>query len=114
MIGDDPTEIDEPTMAAWRSETLQRLQIGVGGLVAMLLLVTLASVIEQRADLADARTVPEAAPTVAPSVAAGQSDPLVSAGVVPDLPDGGAPAVGTVSPAPPGAVGTAAPASPAR
>lgn len=91
---------EEPSGAAWRSETLQRLQIGVGGLVAMLLLVMLASVIEQRADLAEARSVPEAAATVAPSAAAPQNDPLVSAGVVPDLPASEASASGAARPAP--------------
>ena len=65
---------------------LQRLQFGIGGVATMFLLVSLASIIDRRADMADAATVPEA---VSPSQPAGDAlgdDPLVSAGVVPDLP----------------------------
>ncbi len=69
------------------AEALQRLQIGAAGIVVMLLLVTLADVITERADRAEAEAVPEAAATVAPEpTEAPQSDPLVDAGVVPDLP----------------------------
>ena len=67
-------------------EALKRLQIGGAGVGVMLLLVGLASAIENRASLADARTVPEAAPTVEPTQSAEQNDPLAKAGVVPDLP----------------------------
>lgn len=69
-----------------RAEAMQRLQIGVTGIVMMFLLVGLASTIENRAKEAELASVPEAAPTVVPTESAAQDDPLVSAGVVPDMP----------------------------
>lgn len=71
---------------ARRERTIQRLQIGTTGIVMMILLVGLASIIQNRAAETDATTVPAAAPTTEPTQAAQQNDPLVEAGVVPDLP----------------------------
>jgi hypothetical protein len=93
----DPTETTRPTrrdelpaapLAGSRSQSMQRLQIGLFGLAAMTLLVSLANIILNNAEKNEARVVPEAAPTVAaengtPTV----SDPLADAGVVPDMPD---------------------------
>lgn len=70
-----------------RSESVKRLQIGIGGVVLMVLLVGLASLIQDRTREVDAAAVPAAAPTTEPSEAIKQSDPLVEAGVVPDLPE---------------------------
>jgi hypothetical protein len=94
----DPAEI--PTAAAGesarpvaplagnRSQSMQRLQIGLFGLAAMILLVSLASIIDKNARENEARVVPEAAPTVASEAkGAPASDPLADAGVVPDMPD---------------------------
>jgi hypothetical protein len=79
---------DELTgLAATRAQSIQRLQFGISGLVLMFLLVGLASLVERRADAVDAVAVPEAAPTVEPNEPSAASDPLVTAGVVPDLPD---------------------------
>ncbi len=72
---------------ARRERTLQRLQIGITGVVLMILLVGLASVVQDRAVQSDATTVPQAAPTTEPTKPASQSDPLAEAGVVPDMPD---------------------------
>lgn len=70
-----------------RSESIQRLQIGLAGLGTMVLLIGLAQVVYNRAQLSEADTVPAASATVAPNNAAPvQSDPLAEAGVVPDLP----------------------------
>lgn len=70
-----------------RAELLQRLQIGLAGLGTMVLLIGLAQVVYDRAQLSEAETVPAAAATVAPKdVEPVQSDPLAEAGVVPDLP----------------------------
>ncbi len=85
------TEAEENAVQAHtsglRSEAMQRLQIGLSGIAGMLLLIGLAQVIFDKAKQTDAATVPAAAPTVSPSaVVAKQSDPLVEAGVVPDLP----------------------------
>lgn len=70
---------------ARRERTVQRLQIGATGIVMMILLVGLASIIQDRAAETDATTVPEAAPTTEPTQTAPRNDPLVEAGVVPDL-----------------------------
>ena len=75
-----------PGSDARRERTVQRLQIGITGIVMMILLVGLASIIQNRAAETDATTVPAAAPTTEPKQAAPQNDPLVEAGVVPDLP----------------------------
>jgi hypothetical protein len=75
-----------PGSDARRARTVQRLQIGIPGIVMMILLVGLASIIQNRAAETDATTVPAAAPTTEPTQAAPQNDPLVEAGVVPDLP----------------------------
>lgn len=69
-----------------RAETAQRLQIGLSGLGAMILLVGLASVIGSQADASRESAVPEAAPTTEPTEAPPQRDPLVDAGIVPDIP----------------------------
>lgn len=74
-------------LAGTRMQSMQRLQIGVGGVVLMVLLVGLASLIQDRTREVDAAAVPAAAPTTEPTAAPQQSDPLVEAGVVPDLPD---------------------------
>lgn len=68
-----------------RAEAVQRLQVGLFGIGAMVLLVGLASIIGGQADLADELAVPEAAPTTEPSAAPAQANPLADAGVVPDI-----------------------------
>ncbi len=67
-----------------RAQSVQRVQIGLIGLAAMVLLVGLANVILTSAQQSQSQVVPEAAPTVsarppAPPV----SDPLADMGVVP-------------------------------
>ncbi len=69
-----------------RSESVHRLQIGLSGLAAMVLLVGLANIIQDRARVSEEMSVPEAAPTTEPSAQPSQSDPLADAGLVPDLP----------------------------
>ena len=102
----DPADIlrpatltDEPPIAplsGTRSQAVQRLQIGLFGLAAMVLLVGLANIIIDNAERNEARVVPEAAPTVAAEPnAAPVSDPLAEAGVVPA---DAAPEAGTAAP----------------
>ena len=79
LVGDLP---DVSGNDARRERTVQRLQIGITGIVMMILLIGLASIVQDRAAETDATTVPAAAPTTEPT----QADPLVEAGVVPDLP----------------------------
>ncbi|KRA84265.1 hypothetical protein [Altererythrobacter sp. Root672] len=93
----DPTQILRPAQGAdpvafaplgnGRSQAVQRLQIGLFGLAAMVLLVGLANILINNADRNQARVVPEAAPTTATQPKVEQaSDPLAEAGVVPDMP----------------------------
>ena len=81
-----PEEDLAPPLGGTRAEAVQRLQIGLSGLAAMLLLVGLANIIQNRAQVSEATAVPEAAPTVAPAEAPPLTDPLADAGVVPDMP----------------------------
>jgi len=79
--------VDEPApLAGTRAERIQRLQIGLFGILAMVLLVGLADVVITRAEQTQANAVPEAAPTVMPSESSAPRDPLADAGVVPELP----------------------------
>ena len=77
---------DGAPLGGSRSEAMQRLQIGLFGICAMILLVGLASIIGSQADLAEQSAVPDAAPTTEPTSAPAQRDPLADAGVVPDIP----------------------------
>lgn len=70
-----------------RAEASRRLQIGLSGLGAMVLLIGLADVLGSQADLAEESAVPDAAPTTEPTEAAPQRDPLADAGIVPDMPE---------------------------
>ena len=69
-----------------RSEMVQRLQVGFGGILAIVILVGLASIIETRLRESEAAAVPEAAATDAPQATPTAAAPLVDAGIVPDLP----------------------------
>lgn len=69
-----------------QGETFHRLQVGLIGLGAMVLLVGVANMIMDRAQEVEDTTVPEAAPTVEPSPTPTQNKALENAGVVPDLP----------------------------
>jgi hypothetical protein len=80
--GDSPAPL-----GGTRAQAVQRLQIGIAGLAAMVLMIALASVIMEQANRTEATSVPQAAATVAAeSTAAPQTDPLADAGVVPDMP----------------------------
>lgn len=87
-------------LSGTRSQSMQRLQIGLFGLAAMVLLVGLANIILTNAQENQARVVPEAAPTVAAEQeAAAGSDPLADAGVVPDSRDDAPSEAGNAAPA---------------
>ena len=74
-------------LAGTRSQSVQRLQVGLFGLAAMILLVGLASVIMTNARRNQAEVVRQQAPIAAASNAdTTTSDPLADAGVVPDMP----------------------------
>nr|WP_183614046.1 hypothetical protein [Novosphingobium hassiacum] len=84
-------------MREMRAQAVHRLQVGLFGLAGMLLLVSLANVIMDRAKYIDQTAVAGAAPADAASDTAA-SDPLVDMGVAPELPV--KPTV-SISPAPP-------------
>ena len=67
-----------------RAQAVHRLQVGMFGLAAMLLLVSLASVIMQRVATAD-RSVVAAQPSGNAS-ASPANDPLADLGVAPEVP----------------------------
>ncbi|WP_232281132.1 hypothetical protein [Novosphingobium nitrogenifigens] len=72
-----------------RSQGIHRLQVGIFGLAAMLLLVSLASVIMDRVQTADQGVVvsgPSATGTASPAAA---NDPLADLGVAPEVPVNG-------------------------
>jgi hypothetical protein len=95
-----------------RAEALQRLQVGLFGIGAMVLLVGLASVIGGQAERTEQLAAPEAAPTTEPSAAPAQANPLADAGVVPDIAADPTPAPAPApvnAPPPPAAPGNAAP-----
>jgi hypothetical protein len=93
------TSSDAP-LAGTRSQAVQRLQVGLFGLAAMILLVGLASVIMTNARKNQAEVVRQEAPAASVAGAdSSASDPLADAGVVPDMPSAGK------TPAPAGAAG---------
>ena len=77
---------DGVPLGGTKAEATQRLQIGLFGLGSMVLLIGLATVIGNQADITQEGSVPEAAPTTEPTDVAPQRDPLADAGIVPDIP----------------------------
>lgn len=103
---------DVSTAAIARAEAVQRLQVGLFGIGAMVLLVGLASIIGGQAERNDQLAPPEAAATTEPSPAAAQANPLADAGVVPDIAVEPSPSPSPKPldlPPPPGAANNAAP-----
>jgi len=82
----DEAVLQSAPLGGTRAEAIQRLQIGFSGLAAMVLLVGLANIIQDRARVNEELAVPDAAPTTEPAPPPLQRDPLADAGVVPDLP----------------------------
>jgi N-acetyl-gamma-glutamylphosphate reductase len=84
-------------LAGTKSEAMRRLQMGALGVVAVLLLIGLASIIKDSATQTENVAVPGAAPTTAPGAAPAAADPLAEAGVVPEIP-ADTPATGAATP----------------
>lgn len=108
-----PQHYISPTSRELRAQAVHRLQVGLFGLAAMLLLVGLANIIMDRARVNDDATADAAAASSTEQGAileAGAespaSDPLADIGVVPDLPaepkTTGAPSPNASSPPPAG------------
>jgi hypothetical protein len=78
-----PQHYTPPTVRELRAQAVHRLQVGLFGLAAMLLIVGLANIIMDRARLSDERgLVPDVA-VGAGAAGKGASDPLADIGVVP-------------------------------
>jgi hypothetical protein len=92
-----PQHFVPPGKRELRGQSVHRLQFGLFGLCAMLLLVGLANIIMNHARLADPTQLPEAA--LAGSTKTKASDPLADIGVVPAS-DPSAPAAGAGTKAP--------------
>lgn len=77
-----PTQFAPPGPRELRAQSYKRLQIGLFGLAAMLLLVALANIIMERARMADS---PAGATSAALAGSSGSSaaDPLADIGVIP-------------------------------
>lgn len=82
-VGRSALRIGQPLAGGTKAESNQRLQIGLFGLGSMVLLIGLATIIGNQADLTQESSVPQAAPTTEPTEAATQRDPLADAGIVP-------------------------------
>ena len=104
----DPAASGGPVLPlTGKRQATQRVQIGLVGLAAMILLVGLASIIMRNAQQNQALVVPEAAPTVAVTPPKQPvSDPLADAGVVPDM------STDTAMAAPAGEIGAPPPSDP--
>ncbi len=84
--GSDSEPRADAPLGGTKSEALQRLQVGLTGMCAMILVIGLAGLIGGQADIAEEAAVPDAAPTTEPTAQTPQRDPLADAGVVPDIP----------------------------
>ncbi len=90
-----PQHFAPPSARELRAQAVQRLQTGLFGLAAILLIVGLADIINERARLTEAAsTAPQASASPSPT---GNVDPLADAGVVPSA---SASATAKPSPAP--------------
>jgi len=78
-----PQHFTPPTARERRAEAIQRLQLGLFGLAAMLLLVALANIIMDRARLADAAAGLNSSLHAVGASSSGDSDPLADLGVIP-------------------------------
>ncbi len=77
-----PQHFTPPTARERRAEAIQRMQVGLFGLAAMLLLVALANIVMERARLADAAGMLSSAHSAGAS-GASNTDPLADLGVIP-------------------------------
>ncbi|MEM6475189.1 MAG: hypothetical protein AAF687_03390 [Pseudomonadota bacterium] len=85
--GEDKAAPEHAPLGGTNAEAMQRLQIGIFGLFSMVMVVGIATVISNRAQIAEETAVPDAAATAEPDDTTTQSDPLIDAGVVPDIPE---------------------------
>lgn len=84
--GGQSEALTQAPLGGTRAEALRRLQMGAIGVVAVLLLIGLASIIKDRAAETENTSVAGAAATSSPGSAPAVADPLAEAGVVPEMP----------------------------
>ncbi len=87
-----------PAKRALRAHAMHRLQVGIFGICAMLLIVGLANIIMNRARLADAANPPEISVSDADKAKVKGSDPLADIGVVPAAEASAVPLMSTKAP----------------
>lgn len=94
-----PKHYRPPTARELRAQAVQRLQVGLFGLAAILLMIGLANIVIDRARLVDAASGVNQAPSPSAAATAPQpeDDPLADIGVVPAADPG---ATAQASPAP--------------
>lgn len=80
-----PDMVTAAPLAGTRPQRAQRVQVGLAGMLAIVMLVALADAVGSRAQDAQDAAVPEAAPTTEPSATPTARDPLAEAGVVPEV-----------------------------
>jgi hypothetical protein len=88
-VTDLQDEVETPSafQKRTRAEAIQRLQVGLSGLGAMLLLLSLAYIIQARVKDTDKAAVPQTIASVSgDGTQPANKDPLVDAGVIPELP----------------------------
>lgn len=88
LRGNSPPASAPPSpLAGTREQRIQRLQVGFLGVAAMVMVVSLADIIMSTAESNQAATAENLEPVTAEDVPPPPpSDPLVEAGVVPDIP----------------------------
>ncbi len=87
-----PQHFVPPTARELRAQAVQRLQTGLFGLAAIVLIVGLASIINDRARLSEAANPVPPSEVVAKDGQGAKADPLADAGVVPATKSEDAPA----------------------
>ena len=78
-----PQHFVPPSVRELRAQAVQRLQTGLFGLAAIVLIVGLANIINDRARMSEAASPTPQSEVVAKQGAASKADPLADAGVVP-------------------------------
>ena len=73
-------------LSGTKAQKLQRLQVGMFGLISKILVVWLADLVVSRADGTEASVVSDPGDIAPPAETPAPRDPLADAGVVPELP----------------------------
>ena len=109
-----PGTLSAAPLGGTRAEAVRRLQMGLVGMVAVLVLIGLASIIKDRATATASTAVAGAAATSSPGASTAAPDALAEAGVVPDMPSSASSSPAGAPPARAGATPAPGPATGAR